>query len=221
MENRSSTGTGDRAAHSYVVPWDWLDKRAVSAFTLSGVLLLASIVVPVGLKPVTEWAWVSGIVLVGLAVLSVAAGLLGLYPRVTDDAPHLAILGMLSAVVAGVAALGLLVMGVIALVGEGAFGVDLGKPVGIFVAVTLAMASGFSVGFLSIGAAGRRSDAISRTSSQLLLLGGALLLVPIAGEFLRRGFGVVVGIPSWVFLPVLGLVTFDALAIGYSFRTET
>jgi len=221
MENRSSTGTVERATQSHVVPWGWLSKRAASAFTLSGVLLLASVIVPMGLKAVTEWAWVSGIVLVGLAVLSVAAGLLGLYPRVTDDAPHLAILGFLSAGVAGVAALGLLAMGVLALVGEGAFGMDLGKPVGIFVAVTLSMASGFSLGFLSIGAAGRRSDTISRTSSRLLLLGGALLLVPIAGEVLRRGFGVEVGIPPGVFLPVIGLVTLVALALGYSLRTGT
>lgn len=221
MENRSSTGTVERETQGQVVSWDWFDKRAASAFTLSGVLVLASMVVPVGLKAVSDWAWVSGIGLVGLAVMAVAVGLLGLYPRVTVETPRLAMLGVLSAVVAGVAALGLLAMGVIALVGEGALGMDLGKPVGIFVAVTLSMAGGFSLGFLSIGAAGRRSDAIPRTSSRLLLLGGALLLVPILGELLRRGFGVEAGIPPWIFLPVLGLVTLNTLVIGYSLRTGT
>lgn len=221
MENQRSTDVADRALQSHAISWNWFEKRVASAFMLAGTLLVASIVVPVALKTVTDWAWVSGIVLVGLGVVAVAAGLFGLYPRTQDHTPRVATVGVLSGVIAGAAALGLIAMGGFALIGEGAFGMDLGKPMGVFMVVTLSMAGGFSLGFLSFGIAGWRTEAISRTTSELLLLGGAVLLVPVASEILRRGIGIEIGIPPWIFLPVLGLVILDTLVIGYVLRTET
>lgn len=215
MENQPSTVETGAKIDSHVVPWESLKDRSAAAFTLAGVFLVASTLLPVALQLVTDWAWVPGIVLVGMAVIAVATGLFGLYPSVSERAPHLATVGVVSATVAGAAALGLIAMGGAALVGEGTLGMDLGKPVGIFVVVSLLMAGGFSLGFVSHGAAGRRTGDLSRTSNYLLLFGGAALLVPIIGEVLRRGFGVEIGIPSWIFLPALGLIALDTLALGF------
>lgn len=221
MENQRSTDDADPALKSHAIKREWLRNRAASAFMLAGGLLVTSIVLPVVLKTVTDWAWVSGLVLVGMAVVAVAEGLFELYHQTRDHAPRLATVGGLSGVIAGVAAFALIAMGGVAFVGEGWFGMDLGKPIGVFVVVTFSMACGFSLGFLSFGAAGWRTDGISRTTSRLLLLGGMVLLVPIAGELLRGGLGIGSGIPPWILLPVLGLVTLDTLAVGYSLRTET
>jgi hypothetical protein len=215
MENHPSTVEAGAKLNSHIVPWKSLKERSAAAFTLAGVFLIASTLLPVALQPVTDWAWVSGIVLVGMAVLAVPTGLFGLYSSVSERAPHLATLGVLSATVAGAAALGLIAMGVAALVGEGTLGMNLGKPVGIFVGVSLIMAGGFSFGFLSLGAAGWRTGDLSRITSYILLIGGVALLIPIIGEVLRRGFGVETGIPSWSFLPALGLIALDTLALGF------
>lgn len=221
MENQPSTVAAGAELESRVIPWESLEERAPATFTLAGVSLVASALVPVGLQTVTDWAWVSGIVLVGVAVIAVAVGLFGLYPTISERAPHLATVGVLSATVAGTAALGLIAMGGIALVGEGALGMDLGKPIGVFAVVTLSTAGGFSLGFLSFGTAGWRTDVLPGPTSQLLLLGGTVLLVPIVGETLRRGFGIETGIPPWIFLPALGLVTFDTMALGYYLRRRS
>lgn len=220
MQTRHSTQNADRVNQTSVVPWAWLERHTATAFTMAGALLLASAVVPLVLKTVTSWAWVSGLWLVGLGVLAVAVGLFGLYPTLSSQESRLASLGVLGGVVAGVAALGLIVMAGMALIGQGALGMDLGKPIGIFAVVTLSMAGGFALGTISSGTAGLRSGALSRSTSLLLLVGGASLLVPIVGEVLRRGMGVETGIPSWIFLPVLGLLILASLVIGYLLRSE-
>lgn len=187
---------------------------------MARVFLLASAVVPVGLKPVTNWAWVSGLVLVGVGVLAVAVAVSGLYPILNVQDSWLATLGLLGGVVAGIAAVGIIAMAGIALIGEGVLGMDLGKPVGIFSVVTLSMAGGTAFGMLSTGTVGLRSAAISRTPSLLLLVGGASLIVPVLGEVLRRGFGIETGLPPWLFIPALGLITLDSLAIGHTLRPD-
>lgn len=221
MENQTSTVEAGTEIDSRVVPWESLEERSAAAFTLAGVFLVASTLLPVALRPVTDLAWVSGIGFVGVGVITVATGLFGLYSSVSEWAPRLATVGVLSATVAGAAAVGLIAMGGVALVGGGALGMDLGKPVGVFVALTLSMAGGFSLGFLSFGIAGWQTGVISRTTSSLLLLGAGVLFIPIIGETLGRGFGVETGIPSWIFLPALGLVTLDTLALGYSLRRRS
>lgn len=221
MENQPSIVAADAEVGSRVVSWESLEERSPAAFTVAGASLVASTLVPVGLQAVTDWAWVSGIVLVGVAVIAAVAGLIGLYPTVSERAPRLATVGVLGGTVAGAAALGLIAMGGIALVGEGALGMDLGKPIGVFVVVTLSMAGGFSLGFLSLGTAGWRTDDLPRPASQLLLAGGAVLLVPITGEILRRGVGIESGIPPWILLPALGTVALDTLALGYYLRRRS
>lgn len=220
MEPRRSTTTVDRVLRPHGIPWDRLEKQTSFAFTLAGVLLVGSVVVPLGLSTVTSWAWVAGLFLVGFAVVGIAVGLVGLYPAITDRAPRLATVGVLGGVIAGGAALSLIAMGGIALIGEGTFGMELGKPMGIFAAVILSMAGGLALGFFSVGTAGWRTGSLSRVTSQLLLLGGTLLLMPVADAILRRVFAIEIGMPSWFFLPILGLVILVTLATGYSLRTE-
>lgn len=220
MQNRQTTRSADRVNQTAAIPWAWLDRQAATAFTAAGVLLLASGVVPFGLKFVTDWAWVSGLVLVGLGFSVAAIGLFGLYPDLSAEGSLLPALGVLGGVVTAGAALGLLAMAGIALVGEGALGLDFGKPVGVFSVVGLSMTGGYATGSLSIGTAGLRSETVARSTSLLLLAGGAALLLPVVGEVLRRGFGIQTGLPSWLFLPVLVLLVLDSLAIGSTLQAD-
>jgi hypothetical protein len=52
------------------IPWESFESRTASAFTLAGVLLVASVLVPVGLDPIAEWSWASGLALVGFGVVA-------------------------------------------------------------------------------------------------------------------------------------------------------
>lgn len=219
MVRHRSKAVADRQLPPQFIPWRWLEKRTASAFALGGALLTASLLVPVGLTALSEWAWASGILLVGLGVMAVVGGLLGLYPRAKAESPGLATVGVLSTAIAGLAALGLLAMGGIALVGVGLMGVELGTPMGLFSIVALSMAGGFAAGFLAFGIQAWRSRRPPRAAGLFLLLGGGLLLVPIVGELARRGVGI--GPPAWLLLPVLAAVSMDTLAVGLSFRQVT
>lgn len=206
----------DERERRRVVPWRALENRTSSAFTLAGLSLAASVVVPVALAAVTDWHWVSGLGLVGLGAVAVATGLLGLYPRVGARAPRLAGAGAVCAVVAGVAGVALVSMALVALVAGAALGAPLPKPTGLFAVVALSMAGGFALGFVLFGAASWRTGTPSHTAGRLLVAGGAVLLVPVAGELLRAGTGA--GPPPWILFPALGLVTLDTLAVGYCLR---
>lgn len=221
MRNRHSTGTADQSTQSTAVPWAWLDRRTPAAFAVAGVLLLASGVVPVALDAVTRWAWAAGLILVGAGAVAAAVGLLGLHPRLGAHGSAVSALGVLGAGLAGAAAMGVISLGGLALVGEGAMGMDLGKPMEVFAVVALTMAGGLALGFVSFGVVGVRTESFPGTASRLLLLGGLLLLVPFAGEVLRRGLGIDPGIPGWIFLPVLGVLIVDTLAIGYALRAAS
>jgi len=191
--------------------------RAPSAFTLAGTLIVASAVVPVALEPVTDWHWAAGLLLVGAAVLAVAAGLAGLYPAVRDRAPRLAAVGVAFAGLAAAAASALIVLVGSAVVAESALGVDLQPPSRAFAAVALAMGGGFAVGLATFGVAGLRTGTPERGTALLLIAGGALLSGPVAVELL--GLAVDGTTPPWVLFPVIGLVAIDVLAVGLRLRS--
>lgn len=66
----------------------------------------------------TDRNWAVGLILVVLAVLAVAAGLLGLYPRLREQVPRLATGGAVCMLVAGFAALiALVAVAVVAIYG--------------------------------------------------------------------------------------------------------
>lgn len=218
MVNEASTTPVEREPHKPAISWDALGKRAATAFTLGGLFLVASLIVPVGLAGITDWSWVAGIELVGLAVLSVAIGLVGLYPRIREAEPTLAFGGIVSGVVAAGAAIVMLSMGGYALVAGGALGMELGTPKALFMAVSLLMASGYGLGFVLIGTALSRTNQTAGYTSPLLVIGGLSLLVPVAAELFRNGFGFEA--PEWLFLPAIGVGTITTIAIGYTLRNQ-
>ena len=217
MENQSPGTAAEYEIETSHLPWKWLERRTARAFTLGGALLVSSALVPIGLAPVTEWSWVSGLVLVGSSVVAIGAGFLGMFPQVRDQAPWLARIGALCTTVAGVAAVGLILLVGTAVTAAVTPGAPLPKPMGVFRVLALAMAGGLSSGFVLFGVARVRIGGVSDTPGSLLVTGGVVLLVPILGEFLRMGVGI--GTPPWVLFGALGVLTLDSLAIGYSVRS--
>ncbi|WP_143423303.1 hypothetical protein [Halegenticoccus soli] len=195
-----------------------LEQRNASAFLVTSVLILASLVVPVGLEPLTDLSWVSGLVLIALAVVSVAAGLVGLYPRVNNRTPKLALAGVGAATVAGVAALGLVGLTGVAVWNEFDFGLIVANPMRVFMLVGLLIAGGFSLSLLLFGAAVWKTESSSRTVGGLLIVGGGALLAPVAVELLGLLFEV--NAPAWLLFPVIGGLALDTAAVGYSLRIQ-
>lgn len=219
MENQDSTTATEYESKSSIVQWRNLKHRTASAFTIGGVLLIASFFVPIGLEGITNWNWVSGIELVGLAVLAVTVGQVSLYKRVNARESKLPIAAVLSALVAGGGALVLMTMGGVAYVGIGVLGLELGTPKVMFKTVAFLTSSGYALGFTLFGIAGFRTETLSKTTSQLLLVGGVTLLIPIVAVSLRAGLGV--NTPEWLFIPALVVVAIDTLAIGYVLKDSS
>lgn len=195
-----------------------LERRRASAFVLAGVLILASLIVPIGLEALTDWSWAWGIVLIGLAVVTVSVGLLGLYPQVKDRTPRLALAGAGAATLAGAAALGLIALVGIAVGSEFAVGLTVSEPTSVFALLGLSTAGGFSLGLLLFGVATWQTAAPSRTVGGLLIAGGVALLAPVVVELLGPAFGV--NTPPWLLFPVIGGVALDTAAIGCSLGTR-
>lgn len=145
-----------------------LEQRRESAFVVTGVLILASLVVPVGLNRFTDWSWVPGLVLIALAVVSVSVGLFGLYPQVNDCTPKLALAGIGAATIAGIAALGLLALVGTAIGGDTDLSLAVVDPMRVFVLLGLLMAGGVSLGLLLFGVAIRQIESASRTVGDYL-----------------------------------------------------
>lgn len=219
MVNHRLPSTIDRSGRLHILPWKPLETHTASAFTLAGASLLASLFVPIGLLALTEWSWLVGMVLAGLAVVATAVGLFGLYPRADSRSPRLTKAGAVSALVAGAAGSVLLVLSGLTVVAITLTGFEVSVGMRPFAILALAMASGYALGFLSFGIAGRRGDELSGRTSQLLAGGGTLLLVPVVGGLLQLGLGI--GLPPWLLFPVLGLVAIDTVAVGVSLRSAS
>lgn len=212
MEIHRSTAETGTGRSSGIVPWDDLERRVAPAFTLAGVLLVLSAVVPAGLDAVTDRAWAAGVVLASAAVVAVALGLLGTYPRAVHGAPGLARTGAIAGALAGLAALA--VIGVVAalLGGNVAIGPNLPVLEPAFAALALGMAGGYGIGFVAVGIACRRTDGALRNAAPLLVLGGASLLVPAIGFASELAGGV--GVPKPVPLLALAVVALTTLVAG-------
>lgn len=217
MSDRHRRTDTEAAKGTNTIPWEWLDRHAGGAFAAGGATLVASVLVPVGLQFVTEWAWAVGLVLAGIAGVAFAAGLLGLYPRSRDGAPRLSGLGAVSGTVAGAAGLGLVAMGVLAFVG-GTAGVAPGKPMGIFAAVALTLGLGLALGLVAFGTALWTTAGARTITSALLVGGGAALLVPVGGELLRVVGGI--ASPGWLLFPALAGISVLGVTVGYTLRRQ-
>jgi hypothetical protein len=218
MKNKPSIAAVEPERQHTIILWDPLVEAAAPAFRLAGIMIMASMIIPVGLEAFTDRAWVAGLVLVGVAVVVAALGLLGLYPWVNDTAPVLAKTGALFSVIGGTAALTLLAGVAVVLVADVAVGPNLRLLKGAFMTLVLLMAGGYSLGFLSFGIGSLRTEVPSRTVGRLLVVGGVVLLVPVVGQLLRLGFGI--GPPPWVAFLMLGLSAVITLSVGYSLDSE-
>lgn len=217
MDNPSTSVSSNRL-RSPISGWRSLEENAGEAFLVGGLLMIASAIMPVALSTLTNWAWVTGILLIGIGTLSVAAGLLGLHPTLVDQSPGLARLGAVAAGIAALGAVALASMGSVAGVFGGALGLALPKPTMAFKLVALTAAAGLAVGLLAFGVAAIRTAAPTRSIGGLLTGGGVVLLLPVVNESLRLTLGT--GVPSWILFPAIGLLAFDAVAIGFAIRSE-
>lgn len=214
MKNQPPQAAFDSTGRRRFVPRESLQDNAASAFVLAGGLLLASLLVPIGLRPVTEWSWLAGILLVGLAVVSAGLGLVDLYSGGREGLPTTSFVGAVSGAVAGVAGLVLVTLSGLSFASVLRSGSPFIPGMRTFATIALAMAAGYALGFLLVGIGAIRSGHPPGRAGHLLAGGGGLLLVPVVGELLRLGFGI--GLPPWIVLPVLGLVSLDTLAVGVS-----
>lgn len=217
MQNQPMTSTINRTEPSGLDPWEPLEAHTAAAFTLAGGSFLASLFVPIGLHPFTDSAWLAGILLVGLAVVTAALGLLGLYSGRRDRDSHLSIAGAAAAISAGTSGMALLALSGLTAVAIAVPAVEFAVGMGLFAATALVMAGGYALGFLAFGIGGLRSSSMRKRSALLLVGGGALLLVPIGGALLRLGLGV--NLPPGVLFPILGVVAIDTVAVGLSLRS--
>lgn len=217
MENHRSTSSIDRSERQGIASREPPERHVPYLFLLAGASLLTSLFVPIGLGAFTEWSWLAGIGLVGLAVLSVCIGLLGLYPAGRARTPRLAIVGVISAAVAGAAGLTVIALSVATATSVFLPGVEFSVGMRTFVRLALTMAGGYSLGFLAFGLGGLRSSSLPRRTGQLLAVGGLLLAVPVVGGLAQ--LVVEMRLPAWVLFPVLGLVAVDTLAVGLSLRS--
>ena len=217
MDNHAPKSEIDRSRRLRFPLWQFLEQHTDSAFTLAGISLLASLVVPIGIRTVVDWPWLVGVVLVGLGVVAVAFGLLGLYSRPNDRFPRLAAAGAGSATISGTAGVFLLALSGLTAGSMVISSFEFSVGMRTFAVIAFAMAGGYAFGSLSFGIAGRRGAGLSGRTSQLLVGGGTLLLVPAVGGLLQFSFGI--DQPPWIFFPFLGLVAIDTVAVGITLRS--
>ena len=202
-----------------LVPWESLESYAPTAFAVAGASLLASLFAPLALLVVTDWSWLAGIALVGFAVVTAALGLLGLHPRTSVDSRKLAVAGAAFATTAVIA--GTVVLALTGLTGAAIHLPNVEFSVGKqgFVVLSLTMAAGYALGFLSYGIGILRSSSKPDRTGVLLTTGGLLLLLPVAAAVLQLSGWIVT--PAWVVFPTLGLVAVDTVAVGLSLRSTS
>lgn len=217
MENHRPTTTVDRSGRPTLVLRSALEAHAPTALTVAGASLLASLFVPLGLAIVIEWSWLVGIALVGVAVVTATLGLLGLHRRTATGSPGLALSGAMFATAAGLG--GLVVLALSGLTGAAMQLPSLAFSVGkqAFVVLSLTMAGGYGLGFLSFGIGNLRSDTGHGREGQLLTAGGVLMLLPVGGGVLQLGYGF--DLPAWVVFLSIGLVAIDTITVGISLRS--
>lgn len=194
-----------------------VERSTGTAFVLAGTTMLASFVVPIGLSAVTDLAWLAGLALVGLAVVGVAVGVHGMYLRLDVPSPA-ARIGTAAASIAGVVAAGWLVAIAVVVAGAGLAGTAVPRPMGLFRWTALAMASGFALGYVLVGAAHARGAGPHRRAGQLMAVGGVALLLPVVVALVGPAFAV--RTPGWLLFPVLGFVALDTLVVGRLGRTS-
>ncbi len=219
MDNHRQTSTNGRLGRKKLVPWESFESYASVAFVVAGTSLLASLFAPLALLVVTDRSWIAGISLVGFGVVAAAFGLLGLHPRASVDSRRLAVAGAAFAATAAIA--GSVVLALAGLTGVAMHLPDVAFSVGKqeFVVLSLTMAAGYALGFLSYGIGIYRSSSEPDRTGVLLTTGGLLLLLPVAAGVLQfTGWS---ALRAWVVFLTLGLVAVDTVAVGLGLRSTS
>lgn len=165
------------------VPWSVLEEWNAQVFVLIGVLL-AGVALYKGVDAFTGWT-VSAAIDTGyggIALVAPLIGLLSLYPRVRDGAPRLSATGIVSAGVASVLVLAVWAWFFGTALQLGRFPTFEEFPVWGAAALALVFIT-LSVGFLSFGVVGLRSNSLPRSVGLLLVVPAVMwigLLVNVA-----------------------------------------
>lgn len=192
--------------------WSLLERRSSDAFLVAGVLLLASpahVVVErfIGL-PLPSWV-VALFILPGL--FATLVGLLGLYPRLTDQSPRLALAGGVITTATGgilVVLLGwILSATVLTAVSTTAIGLP---PDAAFTVLSVLM----TLAFLLFGVASLRSATASPIVGLLLLSFAIPWIMTVAATVVYGST-----FPEWLLLAIYGPIPLVMLATGYRLRT--
>lgn len=188
------------------------EQHTALLFLIAGVLF-AGVAIYKGFHGFTSWSvpMEIDIVVGGLALIAPALGLLGLYPRVKEAAPRLSGVGIVSAVLAAVVVLAVLVWFFVTTLQMGRFPVWDEAPVWTAAALVLVFLT-LSLAFLLFGMAGLRTTVLSRRVSLLLFIPAVLWLGLLGNVALRV-------IPEMDFY-VYVVDSVAALAIAHRLKTE-
>lgn len=176
------------------VPWGVLERWAAPALVLAALaasgseafhhLELAGVL--------TTPVWVSAL-LTNLTYGAAMVGLLGIYPRVVDDAPRL--------MRAGLVTVGVVLVSVVAAnAGRVLFGLD--GPMIAMLVVSVAFYASTTIAFLLFGVACTRSSSLSRTLGVLLLVVALARVLVFVGGILGLTWPLEVGAVLFI-LPLL------------------
>lgn len=201
----SDTGQ-DSEQKSSIIPWNSLERWTPTAFLIAGALLLVFTALT-GVEAFTDTTpprWM-GAVFVVPGLVAGHIGLLGFYPKLSQEVPRQAMANSFVVLVAMIAALGLFVTEI----GSAVIGEEL--PIaGLFYLVMVLMTT---VGYLLVSTASFRAGIPSRTVAFLLLLPPAEFMLMMAG--IATGFT-----PAWSSFLLSGLQVVAHLAIGFTLQTE-
>lgn len=201
-------------------PWKSLESWSPTVFLVAGILLIGY----AGIKTVRAFAGVTvpdvmSVTAGHIGLLVPVIGLLGLYPLVRDDAPRLSLAGIVLSVTSAICSVVLLVsLAYLTLTVEGypAIPEDAGQGLlpalwGAIILMTSILT--LMLGFLLVGVASLRSDAVSRPIAYLLLVPTAMW----SAFFLMHPAGI-----DGSFIGIITYVPIGAslLTIGYRLRRD-
>ena len=195
--------------------WEDLEQWSPSAFIGAGVLLLGYATLQ-GINSFTSLTLQSAVLVLygGIALLAPVFALLGLYRRLRDHAPRMALAGVATAILSGLLTFVALMWAVVAtLQMDGLPAIPADAPAWTSVATL----SGFlllAVSFLLFGVASLRTPVVSRTVALLLLVPTAAWVGLVVGNAILN--------PEGHYLAVLVYtpISLALLAVGYHLRTK-
>lgn len=195
--------------------WGSLELRSATLFLVAGVLLLGYAIFQ-GIHTFTGVIVPSAVATAygGIALLAPVFGLLGLYPRLRDYIPRLALAGVVVTILSGLLTLVLLLQLVVTTLQMGGLPeIPADAPAWTAAALLLGFLL-LAVSFLLFGLASLRTPLVSRAVA-------LLLLVPAAGWF-----GLIVAnaiLPPGRYLAVAAYtpISIAVLAIGYLLKAES